>query len=547
MKKNGDKACIEMTRRSAPLMMSIALLFTLISTLPACHAPGTDPSFARIYGGMPVPDGGFAAVVAVAIGDEPYPFCTGVLVSPTAVLTAGHCVTVQSQVDDYDANARRHRPSDLRVYVGNALRESGEHQRFSVRQVHLHPMLRASPIGYADYAILELSEPVAGVAPVRMVLDNAARIQALRRGQATLIGFGYRESSLSGEKYAVTTKLRSLNTAEVLVGGNGQDTCTGDSGGPALVPQEPGKLALLGIASRGLNLACGDGTVVELTSAAACWLSGLRALEDGPTSIAELAGFCPREGKRYADEELAATSFERLCHAPAAHPDQRASIAAIMQAMDTAHCETAAVRLQASNHLNLDGLNLRDLSPLAGLTHLRYLSLKGNAIRDLSSLRTLTNLVSLEVEGNDIRDVFPLPELVAKGLKIRGLKRQNWNHLDTMFRRHCRAMKAGMIDSETEHTVRALLWHASSDDCDSANARLLMRTRLNLAGRGLSRVGSLTDFTNLEHLDLQDNPLVDITPLSSLENLESLDLRDTKVVDTAPLDALVASGLHIWR
>jgi Leucine-rich repeat (LRR) protein len=166
---------------------------------------------------------------------------------------------------------------------------------------------------------------------------------------------------------------------------------------------------------------------------------------------------------------------------------------------------------------------------------------------DLSSLRLLKNLVSLEVDGNDIRDASALAGLVANGLRIKGLKRQLWNHQDTIFRRQCRALKAGSLDHESEDTLRALLWHASSDDCDNANARLLMRTTLNLSGRGLRNLAALADFTRLEHLDLKDNPLTDVAPLGSLENLESLDLRHTKVEDTAALGELIDQGLEIWR
>ncbi len=521
-------------------------LIAVVGATEGCSSGAVSPSFTRIYGGMPVPNGNFPAVVAIAVDGEPHPFCAGVLIGPRAVLTAGHCLDSRLERGEYAFVPHEFAPSALRVYLGNSLQEADTRDVFNVQSVRTHPLLRASPIGYADFGLIELSEPVEGVVPLRPVIDAALKIKALNRGQATLVGFGKRESGAGGVKYAVTSRLLELNANEVVFGGSGQDACTGDSGGPALILNASGQYEVLGILSRGLNLECGQGAIVELSSAAACWLTQQHMIEAGHGNGLP-ASYCPTTPKHYSDGELESANFARLCFTKGGDLEQKATVQAILQTLRTSDCRAATTALVESERLNFDGLNISDLSPLAGLNQLRHLSLKGNRISDLESLRHLTNLVVLDIEGNDIRDPKPLPKLVAKGLKIKGLKRQLWNHRDTTFRHQCLAYKQGTLSEASATTVRALLWHASSEDCEVANSRLLMRTTLNLSGRNITELSTLSDFTNLRTLDLSDNPITSVAALIHLEYLKDLDLRLTQVSDASSLSSLVNLGLQIWR
>ena len=54
---------------------------------------------------------------------------------------------------------------------------------------------------------------------------------------------------------------------------------------------------------------------------------------------------------------------------------------------------------------------IRDISPLAGLTKLRKLGLGDNVIRDISPLVSLTQLRELHLGGNQVSDLSPLAGL----------------------------------------------------------------------------------------------------------------------------------------
>jgi hypothetical protein len=160
--------------------------------------------------------------------------CSGVLVSPTLVLTAGHCVRdnpVASAVVFYEGS-RSVRPP-LRVA---AL------ARYDVVASDL-------PAGYGgllelslDTALLRLAAPVRGRAPVR--IGGGGRPPAGLR----LLGAG-----LSGEGVGTlkTTRLDPvLQTATglIIARTRGSEVCSGDSGGP-VVAEGRGGPVLWGVAS----------------------------------------------------------------------------------------------------------------------------------------------------------------------------------------------------------------------------------------------------------------------------------------------------------
>ena len=108
-------------------------------------------------------------------------------------------------------------------------------------------------------------------------------------------------------------------------------------------------------------------------------------------------------------------------------------------------------------------------------------------------------------------------------------------------------MRQGRADAALTTTIKALFWHAGSDDCSTANGRLLSLTNLDLSGRDISNLEPLADFTGLQSLNLTDNPVQDVAPLVRLERLRNLDLRRTKVSGVNDLSSLVRRGLIILR
>jgi len=196
----------------------------------------------------------------VAVGDDADWGCTGTLIAPGVVLTAGHCEALHT-----------------RIFIGNDVGKKGREVRVS-RHVR-HP--RWDERYHNDLMLLILAEKVKSVEPRR--LASAAIVDAALDGR--VVGFG--TTDLAGQKgYGVKRYADVPIVSQACKGTvNGQadsgvygchigkeivagkplllrDTCRGDSGGPFYVADGHKRWFLAGVTSRGTDLAttmCGDG------------------------------------------------------------------------------------------------------------------------------------------------------------------------------------------------------------------------------------------------------------------------------------------------
>ncbi len=207
-------------------MFALALLLLLGLEPASLEAPEAP---ARIFGGEPVDACQWPFVVAL---DQA---CSGVLVTPEHVLTAAHCG------------------------------ENIEHAVFG--ETIDHPSRR---VGVLGCKALPGAEPGQGNDLMVCTLETAQSVPTaalLRSDEAdalaadmpvALVGFGATESGSSGEKRVTWAALGEENDrGELQIGGDGRDSCVGDSGGPALVDLGGGSWRVAGIVSYGFK--CGDG------------------------------------------------------------------------------------------------------------------------------------------------------------------------------------------------------------------------------------------------------------------------------------------------
>jgi hypothetical protein len=199
--------------------------------------------------------------------------CTGIQIDDAWVLTAGHCAPGlrEAQIGATDAGD----PNDG-VFV-------------EVAEVTVHEAF----LDTYDVAAVRLATPVESP-PFSIALDCDAE-HVLREDEAAIL-VGYGATDALGERtdrtlHEAPTRVvdhdcaaleRGCNAAvspggEFIAGGDGADTCTGDSGGPAFVEGIDG-LWLVGITSRAAlpaDVTCGDGGIFVRLDAIASWLEGL--------------------------------------------------------------------------------------------------------------------------------------------------------------------------------------------------------------------------------------------------------------------------------
>ncbi|MGJ5049924.1 S1 family peptidase [Bradyrhizobium oligotrophicum] len=212
-----------------------------------------------IVGNAPALNDGIGRAVVTIVGSRGN-FCSGALIAPKLVLTAGHCVQpgLDYRIVEYD---RDRRP------VLKMVRRVAVHPSFSVQAILAH---RAT----ADVALLELEAPTKERVPVAL----GAPQPPLAAGNAfTVAGIGVavpgdgksggvvRGAALVATGKPGTLQIRLVDPA-TQGARSGLGGCTGDSGGPAFETQAQGQV-LIGVISwsTGPNLGDGCGGMTGVT------------------------------------------------------------------------------------------------------------------------------------------------------------------------------------------------------------------------------------------------------------------------------------------
>ena len=202
------------------------------------------------------------------IGDTADDFCSGTLIAPQYVLTAGHCaVGVADTVGTFTI---------------------GGHT-YHTEKVYLNPGYNDSAIGSDsanDIAIYKLNEPVVGIAPMPIFRGTPQVGQLL-----TLVGFGGGGTGTTGSngdfgiKRVGTTPIDNVTPKLIewnFDNNSESNTAPGDSGGPAFVTVG-GVKYIAGVTSGGdsATSGIGDHSYDTRVDAYADWIATIAGLSSG--------------------------------------------------------------------------------------------------------------------------------------------------------------------------------------------------------------------------------------------------------------------------
>jgi V8-like Glu-specific endopeptidase len=206
----------------------------LLASLVACTtAAGPEKVASRasaILGGSP--ERGVSAVVMIHALDAKgvvVGLCTGTVIAPRAVLTAGHCaspLTVSA-------------PRSFQIFAGDDATKDADwndpKRSWKLATAHIHPAFDGVPEDGHDLAVLVASEPL----PLTPIPLRRTPLDASIVGQsARVVGFGITDAGdieSWGTRNATASHLSRLDELFLVSDDTAHNFCRGDSGGPLML------------------------------------------------------------------------------------------------------------------------------------------------------------------------------------------------------------------------------------------------------------------------------------------------------------------------
>ncbi len=196
------------------------------------------PTDGRIRVIRPTPPYSSVCHVERDFGDGRLSGCTGFLVGPRLVVTAGHCTY---------SLLRRRTPRRILVTPG---RDGARRPFGTVRALRWygHPLFLSGADPRYDFGVLVLARPFAGLAPaLRLRAPGAAELAGIRDRRLIRIT-GYPSDKPKGQLWTHAERLdrfgaRLLNYSV--------DTCPGHSGAPVWLVTPRGRRDVIGVHTRG--------------------------------------------------------------------------------------------------------------------------------------------------------------------------------------------------------------------------------------------------------------------------------------------------------
>ena len=250
-------------------VLAIALLLLLVLVGPASAI--TDGELA----GDSHPE---VVLIIMDVGGEPMWRCSGTMLAPTYVLTAGHCTS--NYPDEPFTGMRIFYESDVEN-GNNTYPDAGGPNSIEAVRWAAHPDYETAPFWFNDVGVIELAEPLVldaddyGVLPEADFLDQFKTMRGRNKTWFTAVGYGLQQINpvfVVSEKIRMVAypRLIQINTPgftgdfSLLLSNNHSTggTCFGDSGGPNFYKDTN---IVAGVTSFGINGNCaGTGGVFRM-------------------------------------------------------------------------------------------------------------------------------------------------------------------------------------------------------------------------------------------------------------------------------------------
>lgn len=244
--------------------------------LVACTPePGPTSRTDPILGGTADPSTTTVFLVIATFNNARQGFCTGTLISPRTILTAGHCVDPAREGASSVMVRVMNEPDDTMLVMNDLLNVVG---------LRRHPAYSGD--GAHDLAVLQLENPVTTVAPQPLVRTPPTSWvgQPIR-----VVGYGRTSASVSdtGTRRSVNASIASADADTFDFGQAGAlGICSGDSGGPSLWRGPDQRDRVAGVHSYGTSSQCGVGADVRV-DAELTFIDAALAAYDPPSCSAD--------------------------------------------------------------------------------------------------------------------------------------------------------------------------------------------------------------------------------------------------------------------